>query len=92
MRSALTAVLLFSLLLAACGDAGGGADEPAANSKAVQAAAIADEIATNPDRMEEILAAHSMTADEFESLLFEISEDEALSDAYEKARKVRTPE
>jgi len=91
MRTALVSLLLLSLLLAACGDAGNGDGDAAAPEKAVKAAAIADEIAAAPDQMESILEKHGMTADEFVALQFEISEDDVLSAAYEAARKVPTP-
>jgi len=91
MRTALLSLLLLSLALVSCGDSGGGGDS-AAPAKAVKAAAIADEIAKSPDQMETILEKHGMTVTEFEALLFDISEDEALSEAYEAARKVPTPQ
>jgi len=84
------ATLCLAVLLAACGgdrtDSNDGGAEPAAPSKAVRAATIANEIAANPDNAEAILKEHGMTEAEFEALMFEIAEDEALSEAYEKAR------
>ena len=92
MRTALTVFLLVSLLLVGWGQAGSGDGGSAVPDKAVKAAKIADAIAANPDQMESILEEHGMTTDEFEALLYEISEDEALSNAYEAARKVPTPQ
>ncbi|MEN8151171.1 MAG: hypothetical protein ABFS86_15245 [Planctomycetota bacterium] len=93
MRVALLSLLLMSLLMVACGDSGGGGgDTPPAPDKAVKAATIADEIAASPDQMDAILKKHGMTMEEFKALIFEVTEDEALSEAYEAARKVKTPE
>jgi hypothetical protein len=93
MKTAFTSLALLSLLLVACGGTGesdNGGDGAA--GKAGKAAAIADAIASNPAQMESILEKHGMTTEEFEALLYEISEDETLSNAYEAARKVPTPE
>jgi len=92
IRSYLTA-LVIAAALAACstdskapasGDAGGGSDIPA---KSAKAAKIANEIAANPNDAEAVLERHGMTATQFEALMYEIAEDEELSEAYERARR-----
>ena len=91
MKWAMLTLLLLSLSLVACGDAGGG--DPAVDTeKAVKAATIADAIAANPAGMDAILEKHGMTLEEFEALILEVTEDPELSDVYVGARKVATPE
>lgn len=52
-----------------------------------QAAEIANAIEAAPDRANEILEAHGMTAEQFEALLYEIAQDPAKSEAYAAARQ-----
>ncbi|MHC4222459.1 MAG: hypothetical protein ACYSX0_10805 [Planctomycetota bacterium] len=83
-----TVGLLVLLLLATAPACGSGAEEDATPPKAAKAAAIADEIAGNPDEdLGQILKRHGVTEEEFRALMFEIAEDEALSAAYENARR-----
>ena len=91
MKTAMVGLMLLPLLLVACGDTGGDGD-PAASSKAVMAAGIADEIAASPEQMEAILTKHGMTMQEFEDLIYEITEDPEMSEAFIAARKVPTTE
>jgi hypothetical protein len=80
--------LLVLLLFATVPACGTGAEEDAIPPKAAKAAAIADEIAGNPNEdLGQILERHGLTEEEFRALMFEIAEDEALSAAYERARK-----
>ena len=51
------------------------------------AASIANAIEETPENMAEVLADHSMTVDEYQSLIFRIAGDPALTRAYEEARK-----
>jgi hypothetical protein len=50
-----------------------------------QAVAIAKEIEADPDSAEAILARHEMTVDQFDQMMYDISIDPALSDAYAAA-------
>lgn len=49
-------------------------------------AAIADAIEARPNAVDSILAAHNLTSAVFDSLMYEIAADPALSAAYEEAR------
>jgi hypothetical protein len=68
--------------------------EPAAGTESAapladdvqKAVTIANEIDASPDRAAEILAAHGMTQDEFQALMYEIAQDPAKSEAYAQAR------
>ena len=51
------------------------------------AADVAREIESRPDEAEEILAAHEMTAESFEQLMYEIAADPELSRAYQAATR-----
>lgn len=51
-----------------------------------EAAQMAVAIEKEPGRLQEILAAHHMTAEGFQDLLYRIAEDPELTDAYEAAR------
>lgn len=101
-RHGLAPMLLIAMLgLAALGCAGGSTPESetaasetmnetgaAPASDAVQQAAeIANAIEAAPDRANEILEAHGMTAEQFEALLYEIAQDPAKSEAYAAARQ-----
>ncbi len=71
------------------GDERGGsveAGEENASEKVRVAAEIAAAIEARPDDAAGILASHGMTEDSFESLMYEIAADPALSAAYESAR------
>lgn len=83
--------ILFALLLAACGGSpetspASGGSAPAVPEKAAKAAALAKELEANPDDADAILKSHGMTQQQFEDLMFEIAADEALSEAYARAR------
>lgn len=54
--------------------------------RAREAGQMAAAMAKEPDRIQEILDAHHMTADAYQTLLIDIAEDPALTDAYEAAR------
>jgi|SRR6185503_3965344 hypothetical protein len=54
--------------------------------RAREAGQMAAEMTKDPDRIQEILDAHHMTADAYQALLIDIAEDPALTDAYEAAR------
>jgi hypothetical protein len=54
--------------------------------RAREAGQMAAAMTKEPDRIQEILDAHHMTADAYQVLLFDIAEDPALTDAYEAAR------
>lgn len=76
--------MTFSLFaLSAVGCDSGSASLP--EGKAERAAVIAKEVKTSPDKVDAVLAKYEMTADDFESLMFEVAEDPELSDAYTKA-------
>jgi hypothetical protein len=90
MRTSMMLLLLLPILVSGCGGTDDG--EAAAPEKAVQAAAIADEIAADPDSFDQVLTKHGMTAEQFQDLMFEIAEDDVLSAAYEAARKVPDPQ
>jgi hypothetical protein len=88
MRTAVPIFFLCAFLVGLAGCSNGGkTDGEVVPPKAAKAATIADEIAANPDSAEEILKNHGMTRAEFEALMYEIAEDEALSASYERARK-----
>jgi hypothetical protein len=50
-----------------------------------QAAGIAKEIAADPESAEAILTSHDMTIEQFDQMMFDISADPALSEAYATA-------
>jgi len=81
---------LLALLCVACGGKPSaeksGATE-AVSPKVLLAATIADAIKAEPDRAEEILAEHDMTAQAFSDLMIEIAADEKMSADYANARK-----
>ncbi|MDH3784641.1 MAG: hypothetical protein OEV00_04840 [Acidobacteriota bacterium] len=82
-RGALTVVLLIVLAMAGCaGDAVNDASPPEEPGLAEHAAAIALEIEADPDSTEQILERYGLSAEEFENMLLEISEDEAMREAY----------
>lgn len=76
--------------LTACGDTG---DRPAEIDEAEAAvpawvdevAAAADAIQTQPEATDSILAAHGMTRVVFDSLIYDVAADPALTDAYQEA-------
>jgi hypothetical protein len=81
---------VLAVLLAACtGEKQESPDQPGAAvpEKAARAARIADAIAAEPDRADAILEENGLSREEFEALLYEIAEDEALSQAYQAARR-----
>ncbi len=101
-RFAAAALILLAMLsLAACG--GGTKEQQAtgnqdSTTEAValsseqealvnKAASIANAIEETPENMAKVLADHSMTVDEYQSLIFRIAGDPALTRAYEEARK-----
>lgn len=77
MKLALSS-LLFSFILA-CGGPGDG------GSKVDQAVTIARELRARPADAEQILAEHSLTADQWEALMFDIADDPALAAKYAAA-------
>lgn len=77
MKFALSS-LLFSFILA-CGGPGD------AGSKVDQAVTIARELRARPADAEQILAEHSLTADQWEALMFDIADDPALAAKYAAA-------
>ena len=80
--------LMMGLVLSGCGgDAPRESAEPAGGTTTegsieVRAAAIADAIEANPAAADSILAAHGMSRDSFETLLFEIAADAAANRLY----------
>ena len=72
-RSLSTILLSFTL---ACGGAAEG-------NKVDQAVTIAKELKAKPDDAEKILAAHNMTEDQWEALMYEIAGDPALATKFE---------
>ena len=80
-----TIALLLCLLVVSCGQAAeNGSDTVSADVR--KAADIANAIEANPDGMDEILAKHSMTAESFSDLMYEIAEDEKKSADFERLR------
>jgi hypothetical protein len=55
--------------------------------RATQAAAIANAIAAKPASADSILKANGYTAESFETLMYEIASDSAMSVAYASAKK-----
>lgn len=86
-------LMLVAVLFAipACGSPSDSGGDGVDTGKATQAAAVADDIARNPDDPQAALDAHGMTMDEFDALMFEVAADPALTKAYEEARKVPDP-
>jgi hypothetical protein len=82
--------LIIALAMALGCAAPGGDDEEIASTAAgddivTQAAGIAREIAADPDSAEAILARHGMTIEQFDQMMFDISADPELSEAYAAA-------
>lgn len=67
-------VPVFLALVVACGGSAGKVD---------QAVAIAKELRERPDAAEKILGAHQMTAEQWETLMYEIADDPALAEQFE---------
>jgi hypothetical protein len=83
-----TITLLLALLAFACGKtANDDSDTDTVAPEVTKAAAIADAIEANPDAIDEILAKHSMTADSFRDLMYDIAADAKMSADFERARK-----
>jgi hypothetical protein len=88
LRRALLTLAL-PAVFTACGDT---ADRPAeADETAVPAwidhvAAAANDIQARPQAADSILAAYGMTRMVFDSLIYEVAADPALTDAYQEAR------
>lgn len=89
--------LLIALGIAGCTAAPSGENsstEPVAGSETAapladdvqKAVTIANEIDASPDRAAEILAAHGMTQEAFQELMYEIAQDPDKSEAYALAR------
>lgn len=68
--------MMLSLILA-CGGSG------AAAGKVDKAVSIAKELRAQPDDAEKILERHGMSAEQWESLMYEIAGDPALAAEYE---------
>jgi len=97
-----SAVLLSMLLVPpACGDQAGPKkpppraskkapdkpEEPEKDlSKATEAAALANKIQAEPDKLDEHMKAADMTPEKLDQLMFEIAEDPDLAEAYAEAR------
>lgn len=97
MTTPLRAVMVLAMVTAvsACGDA---PDQPAtsgdesSDAAAVptwveDVAAVANAIEAQPAAADSILAAHDMTRVTFDSLIYEVAADSALTAAYEQARR-----
>ncbi|MFO7892561.1 MAG: hypothetical protein R6U63_02405 [Longimicrobiales bacterium] len=88
LRRALPTLALLALFTA-CGDT---ADRPAETEEAAvpgwvdNVAAAANAIQLQPEATDSILAAHGMTRMVFDSLIYEVAADPALTDAYQEAR------
>jgi hypothetical protein len=90
--------MLALVALAACGDSTdrpvdgdlpeteAGAEAPAVPDWVTRVAAVANAIEGRPAATDSILAANDMTRDEFESRLYDIAADPALTAVYEGAR------
>jgi hypothetical protein len=83
MRNASLTVALL-LCVAGCARDKSGASQP---DRATQAAAIANAIAAKPASADSILKANGYTAESFETLMYEIASDSAMSVAYASAKK-----
>ena len=57
-----------------------------ATDRATQAAAIAKAVAAKPAAVDSILKANGYTSDSFQSLMYEIASDSAMSVAYAEAK------
>ena len=77
MKRALSPLFLSCIL--ACGGSGGSVD------KVDQAVAVAKELRARPADAEKILAEHNLSAEQWETLMFEIADDSALATRYESA-------
>jgi hypothetical protein len=55
-------------------------------AKAEQAARLANAIEKDPDAADKLLAAESLSLEDFDTLLFEVAQDPLLAEAYAKAR------
>jgi hypothetical protein len=93
-----TSLCLIIGLAAVLGCAGPGTEEQVAGSEAAvesapaevaeivtKAVDIAKEIEADPDSAETILANHEMTIEDFDQMMYDISADPDLSDAYAAA-------
>jgi hypothetical protein len=89
----LVALLVLSVALLGCGgsdvntsDDQASPQTPTVSSETVsKAVAVAKEIEANPDDVDAILEQHGLTLETFEDMLYEISSDPELSEAYNAA-------
>ena len=63
--------------------------EPVAKDSPEALAALANKIAAEPDKQEELLKAEGWTRDEFEAAIIALAKDPAKSKSYIKARRGR---
>jgi hypothetical protein len=88
MRTPTLAALGAVIVLAACGGAASDdasardASATAVMTEVQRAAAIANAITAAPARMDSILAANGMTAEQLEQMMYRIARDSALSAEY----------
>lgn len=100
-RCAVSLALLLTLILVGCGG-GNSNDQASANREAVagdatltpdqeaaiqKIAAVANAIEADPGTMDQALKDANLTAEEFQSEIYRISADPALTRAFEAARK-----
>jgi hypothetical protein len=64
-----------------------GSTSASATDSATKAAAIANAVAAKPAAVDSILKANGHTSDSFQTLMYEIASDSALSVAYAAAKK-----